>query len=433
MSHSPINQGHPRFAELDGLRALAVASVILFHCDISGLFDAGFLGVDVFFAISGFIITAMLVKDYRDKGDFRFRAFYFRRLKRLLPPVVGLVLLATGTALVSDAAFAAFRADVPAALAYWSNVWQIVEKQSYFDTTPHVLKHLWSLAVEEQFYLVWPPLAFFVLKRHGPKATGVFALALAFASTAWMWYGYDPAIGSDDLNRLYLGTDTHAMGLFAGAALGCFWNPWARPTASPRARWGWRIAALVSLGVLTCMSVSLNPTSPAFYQGGFLLVPLLTGVVAYCTMNDRRFFVSRLLRTDLAQWLGSRSYSLYLVHWLVFVWLQLRGHGDFSNWAVLLGALAAVAGLSELMYRWVEMPSKRFNPRSLDNRRMAACVLVYMGSAWSIFAITLLHAPAAPVVASAPAPTSEAAAPAAPVAGANLPPPNPRPRLTPTR
>lgn len=409
LSLSPINQGHPRFAELDGLRALAVVSVILFHCEISGLFDAGYLGVDMFFAISGFIITAMLVKEYRDKGDFRFRAFYFRRLKRLLPPVVGLVLLATGTALVSDSAFAAFRADVPAALAYLSNWWQIVEEQSYFDTTPHVLKHLWSLAVEEQFYLLWPPLAFLVLKRFGPRATGALALLLALASTAWMWYGYHPAIDSAALNRLYLGTDTHAMGLLAGAALACFWNPWARRAAGPRVRWGWRIAALLALGALGYMSVALNPTSPFVYQGGFLLVPVLTGVLAYCTMNDRRFFVSRLLRTDLAQWLGSRSYSLYLVHWLVFVWLQVRGHGDFSNWAVLTGALAVVGVLSELMYRWVEMPSKRFNPRSLDNRRMAACVIVYMGAAWSIFALTL-HGAAQPArVAATPAAASPVA------------------------
>ena len=104
------------------MRALAVAVVIGFHCNISGLLDAGFLGVDMFFAISGFIITAMLIKEYRDDGDFRFRAFYFRRLKRLLPPVVALLLLAGLTVFISDSAFAAFRADVPAALAYASNL-----------------------------------------------------------------------------------------------------------------------------------------------------------------------------------------------------------------------------------------------------------------------------------------------------------------------
>ncbi|MDB5793376.1 MAG: hypothetical protein JWQ80_3400 [Massilia sp.] len=409
---SHINKGHPRFAELDGLRALAVVSVILFHCEISGLLDAGFLGVDVFFTISGFIITAILVKEYRDKGNFRFPAFYFRRLKRLLPPVLGLVILAAFTFLISDTAFAAFRADVPAALAYMSNWWQIVEEQSYFDNTPRVLKHLWSLAVEEQFYLLWPPVAYCSLKRFGPKSTGVLALLLAFASTAWMWCQYDPAMDASALNRLYLGTDTHAMGLLAGAALACFWDPWSPRARSPMARWSWRIAALLSLGGLGYMIHTLNPTDPAVYRGGFLLVPLLTGVVAYCTMSDRRFFLSRLLRTDIVQWLGSRSYSLYLVHWLVFVWMRLRGFDDFSNLAVLAGGLALVAVLSELMYRWVEVPSQRFNPQNLDNRHMTACVVAYMVAAWSILAMTLPDRGAlAPTVASAPAAAEKAAAP----------------------
>jgi peptidoglycan/LPS O-acetylase OafA/YrhL len=386
---SHINKGHPRFAELDGLRALAVVSVILFHCEIAGWFNAGFLGVDIFFTISGFIITAILVKDYRDNGDFSFRVFYFRRLKRLLPPVLALVVLAAFTLLISETAFAAFRADVPAALAYVSNWWQIAEKQSYFDTTPHVLKHLWSLAVEEQFYFVWPPIAYFSLKRFGPKSAGMLALLLAAASTAWMWYRYDPAIDASTLNGLYLGTDTHAMGLFAGAALACFWDPWSPRARDPLARWSWRIAALCSLGGLGYMIHTLTPTDPFVYRGGFLVVAVLTAVLAYCTMSDRRFFVSRLLRTDLAQWLGSRSYSLYLVHWLVFVWIRLLGYEDFSAWAVLGGALAAVAVLSELMYQCVEVTSKRFNPQHLDNRRMAVCVLAYTAAAWTILGMTL--------------------------------------------
>ncbi len=188
MSRSKTTPGEPRFAELDGLRALAVVSVILFHCEVSGLLSAGFFGVDIFFMISGFIITAKLMDEFREKGDFRFSTFYFRRLKRLLPPVVGLIVLAAATVPTAGGAFDQFRSDVPAALAYVSNWWQIWHEQSYFDTTPLVLKHLWSLAVEEQFYFVWPLLAWCALKRFGEKATGVLALLLALASTAW-WPG----------------------------------------------------------------------------------------------------------------------------------------------------------------------------------------------------------------------------------------------------
>lgn len=409
---SVINKGNLRFAALDGLRALAVVSVIAFHCDISGCLNAGFFGVDVFFAISGFIITAMLVKEYRDHGDIRFFAFYFRRLKRLLPPVLALLVLASLTGLISDTAFDAFRTDVPAALAYASNWWQILEKQAYFDNTPHVLKHLWSLAVEEQFYVVWPPIAYFSLKWYGPKTTGVLALLLACASTAWMYYLYSLNIDGADQNLIYLGTDTHAMGLLAGAALACFWNPWAQREENPVARRRWRLAACLSLAGLAYMFHALNPSVPAVYRGSFLLVPLLTGVVAYCTMNDRRFFLSRLLATDIVQWLGSRSYSLYLVHWLVFEWIRLLGHDDFARPEILAISLASVVALAELMYRCVEIPSKRFN--SDDNRLMGGCVITYTFAVLLLFGWSMLHGKPAAVIASAPVAQSTAtvAAPA---------------------
>ncbi|WP_426211970.1 acyltransferase family protein [Massilia sp. TWP1-3-3] len=400
MSYSHINQGHPRFAELDGLRALAVVSVILYHCDITGVFNAGFLGVDVFFAISGFIITATLLKEYRESGNFQFRAFYFRRLKRLMPPVLALVVLASLTVFISETAFAAFSADVPAALMYASNVWQILERQAYFDDTPRVLKHLWSLAVEEQFYLLWPPLAYAMHRWVRPKSVGVLALLLACASTAWMWYLYDLNVDSADQNRIYLGPDSHAMGLLAGAALASFWNPWSRQNAAPVVRWSCRMAACASIACLGYMMLALNPSSPALYHGGFLLVPVLTGVLAYCTLNDPQFFLSRLLRCKVAQWLGSRSYSLYLVHWLVFVWMKLLAFPDFSNPVVLAGALASVGVLSELMYRWVEVTSKRFKPKNLKNGWIVNSTFAYSLATWSIVAVLFSSHNALPVLAN---------------------------------
>jgi peptidoglycan/LPS O-acetylase OafA/YrhL len=426
MSHTKVHTGNSRFAELDGLRALAVVSVILFHCDITDVFNAGFFGVDMFFTISGFIITAMLLKEYRSEGDFRFLNFYFRRLKRLMPPVLGLILVAfLGTAMLSRDALDKFIADTPAAFAYISNWWQIVERQDYFDTTPHVLRHLWSLAIEEQFYLILPPLLYPVVKRDGPKVAGVLALLGTLASTAWMWHLYELNADASDQNRIYLGTDTHSMGLFLGAALACFWNPWATAQKGAAARLFWRCAALVALALLGAMAMTMNTSDPWLYRGAFLMVPFLTCVVAYATMGDRSFFLSALLRTRVVQWFGLRSYSLYLVHWLVFVWMRLLGYTDFSQWLVLAAALAIVLVASEAMYRCVEVPAIRYDLRKAGDVPKLACLAVYaiIAVSFSVAIIRTDVAPAATMTAAAATPPAEPAAhpvPAAPMPPATL-------------
>lgn len=419
------NKSGSRFAELDGLRALAIIPVILFHCDIANILDGGFFGVDIFFTISGFIITAMLVHEIRTRGDFNFGDFYLRRLKRLVPPVLGLILLALlVTPMISQDAYARLRSDIWAALAYCSNWWQIHDKQSYFDDTPRILKHLWSLAVEEQFYFFWPPIAYWVLKRFGAKATGFFALLLACAGTAWMLYLYQLNPGDADHNRIYLGTDTHAMGLLLGAALACFWNPYTRRDTASADRTGLRAGALAALAGLGCMMQMMNDQAPKTYEGAFLLVPLLSAVVIYCVMNDAGFVISRLLRKPVFQWIGLRSYSLYLLHGVVFVWMQLLGYKDFSDWRVFAAGIAIVAVLSEWMYRYVEMPSKRLEPSRLGAKRIAKAIAAYTAAAIVFFALAPAVAPekgdalqgdalqaAAPVPLPAPAPVVVAPTP----------------------
>jgi len=424
MLTTPTNKSGSRFAELDGLRALAIIPVILFHCDITGILDGGFFGVDIFFTISGFIITALLVHEIRTRGDFSFGDFYLRRLKRLVPPVLGLILLALlVTPMISQDAYARLRSDIWAALAYGSNWWQIHDKQSYFDDTPRILKHLWSLAVEEQFYFLWPPMAWVVLKRFGAKATGIFALLLACASTAWMLYLYQINPADTDHNRIYLGTDTHAMGLLLGAALACFWNPYVRKDTASANRTGLRAGAVVALAGLGGMMQWMNDQAPKTYEGSFLLVPLLTAVVIYCLMNDAGFVVSRLLRGPVFQWIGLRSYSLYLVHGVVFVWMQLLGYKDFSDWRVLGVGIAIVALLSAWMYRYVEMPSKRLDPGRFGARRIARAFAAYGAGAVAFFVLAPVvapdgkgSAPQAATPAALPAPGPVAVAPALPAA-----------------
>ncbi|OON60830.1 hypothetical protein B0920_17915 [Massilia sp. KIM] len=421
-SHS--HKGNARFAELDGLRALAVVSVILFHLEISSVLDAGFFGVDMFFTISGFIITSLLLREYRSAGAFGFMNFYFRRLKRLMPPVLVLILVALPvTAAVSDSAYAWLKADVPAALSYMSNWWQIVAKQDYFDTTPHVLKHLWSLAIEEQFYLVWPPVAYLLLKRWGVRAVGAFAAAVALAGAAWMAWRYQLDPGAPDHNPLYLGTDTHTMGLFAGAALACFWDPWARKSGDA-ASTTWRVLALASLALLGFMMQTMNTSQPFLYQGSFLLVPVLTCVVIYTTMSDRDFAVSTLLRNPAVQWAGLRSYSLYLVHWPVFCWMRLLDAGDFADWRNLALALGLTALLSEALYRGVEQTSSRLDLNTPKVLRKGMVIGAYVIMAGLVALATVrdgaLQAPlqiAGPAPQTLPAtasPGTSAGAPAAP-------------------
>lgn len=428
MSHITSQAGSARLPELDGMRAVAVVSVILFHCEITGVLDAGFFGVDIFFTISGFIITAILLREFRATGTIGFSNFYFRRLKRLLPPVAALLAVAYPvTAALAPDALAWFRADLPAAVGYLSNVWQIHAGQSYFDTTPHVLKHLWSLAVEEQFYLLWPLPAWLLMRSAGARATGVVALLLALASTAWMWFLFEQNSDAADQNRIYLGTDTHAMGLLVGAALACWWNPWQRADLSARQRTGWNVAAVLAAGLLCYMLQRLNPSDPAMYRGCFLLVPLLTCVILYASINNPRSWTAWLLRTAVFQWLGKRSYSLYLMHWPVFVWMRLSNAADFSDPVTLVTGLGLVLVLSAMLYFCVEAPTTAYRPRfgwAPMASASAACTL----AAWTWCAVTTVAwddnkaamasaAKARAVTADAIAAAAELAA-TAPVAGA---------------
>lgn len=426
MSHIPDNKNSGRLPELDGLRALAVLPVILFHCEISGVFNAGLFGVDMFFAISGFLITGLLLKEYRSSGRVNLPAFYFNRLKRIGPPVLALILIATLlTPAISGGDLAASMREVPSAMAYLANWWQIFVRQSYFDPTPHPLKHLWSLAVEMQFYIFWPLIVWGLRKQMGVKATGAVAILLALLSTAWMWFLYDQNSAGGDQNRIYLGTDTHAMGLLAGAALACFWDPALPGAERPRLRTLSRIVAVLALAMLAFMALVLNQASPVLYQGSFLVVPVLTCVVIYCTVSDPGFFVSGFLRHRVVQWTGTRSYSIYLVHWLVFVWMRQLDMKDFSVWWVLTGGLLAVAGLSELMHRYIETPCNQFRAQGWSMQRKGAVALAYAALALAVMAPAALLPTTTPdnagamAMAAAPVPATDNPFDAKPAASAS--------------
>src|ERR671913_1335333 len=214
---------------LDGLRALAVMAVLLYHADL-GWIPGGFLGVEVFFVISGYLITALLLAEWRTEGSVDVKAFWMRRARRLLPALYVLLVATLAYAVVFlPGEVAGLRADVLAALGYVTNWYLVLGHESYFEAIgrPSLLKHLWSLAVEEQFYLLWPLVVAFPLsvgaRRWRQRRVLIVALTGAAASAVLMAALYRPEV---DPSRLYFGTDTRATGLLVGAALAFAWAPW---------------------------------------------------------------------------------------------------------------------------------------------------------------------------------------------------------------
>jgi peptidoglycan/LPS O-acetylase OafA/YrhL len=305
---------------LDGLRAFAVFAVLAYHAGMPWA-TAGFLGVDVFFVISGYLITALLLNEHHRTGRVSLSNFWRRRALRLLPGL--LVLLATVSLVVPILApdqNAGLRGDLIAALTYVSNWWLIFQDQPYFQAIgrPPVLQHLWSLAVEEQFYLVWPIVLALALRNpfKRPKRLVKWILMAVGASALTMALLYSP---EGDASRVYYGTDTRLGTILLGAALAFLWSPGNR-TASPK--WvGSFVRDLAGLGSLTAIAwfmLNWSEFEPLLYRGGFTLVALLAAILVAVASHPGA--VTRGLLGNLPmRWIGQRSYSIYLWHWPVFM------------------------------------------------------------------------------------------------------------------
>ena len=387
----------PRLPGLDGLRGVAVLAVLAYHLDL-GLLPAGFLGVDLFFTISGFIITALLLREFEAAGRVDLRAFWMRRVRRLVPPTYALVAVALLlTPVLAPDALPRLWADTPAALAFVSNWWQLGTGQSYFEAwgRPPLLQHLWSLAVEEQYYLVWPLVAVALLRGSGGgRRLGTAALGLALASSAAMAWQHASLGSGADPSRAYLGTHTHAMGLLLGSALACAARPWAARGPLPGVD---ALAAAAAL-VLLAMMAGLHGCSGALYAGGFLLASACTGVLILCGLQPGTV-LHRTLESAPMRWAGTRSFALYLWHWPVTVWLPL-GRGDaLDAAAVTLVRLACTVVAAELSYRLVEEPLRRAGPNPLGRPHTRA---VAAGAALAVAALAMAASGPAPV----PAPTA---------------------------
>jgi peptidoglycan/LPS O-acetylase OafA/YrhL len=359
---TPKGRGRPGLRYLpavDGMRALAVAAVIAYHAGF-GWARAGFLGVDVFFVVSGFLITSLLLADRRQSGGIGFREFWRRRALRLLPALfVLLAVCAVTVPIIASDQASRLHGDLLAAVGYATNWRLIFQHQSYFQAIgrPPILQHLWSLAIEEQFYLLWPLILFGLLlwRRRASRIVGPILLAIV-GSTVLMAVLYHPAT---DPSRVYYGTDTRMETILVGAALACVWLPDRLVgDVSPRARLlieGAGTAALIGVGTIMWSS---NQFDSFLYRGGFLLVAVLTALAIAVASHPAAHRFQAVLGCGLLVWIGRRSYGIYLWHWPIF--MVTRPGIDIALTGLPLQALRVglTLGVAELSYRFIERPAR---------------------------------------------------------------------------
>lgn len=344
---------------IDGLRALAVAAVVAYHMD-SRWVPGGFFGVDLFFVISGYLITTLLAAEWRRLGRIGLGRFWLRRVRRLFPAVVALVVvLIAVAAVVAPDALGSMRLTVPSALVYMTNWWFVFHHVGYFQSLgrPPLLLHFWSLAIEEQYYLIWPPLLALMLVRwRRPARIAAVALAGAAASSMLMALLYHPGLGID---RVYYGSDTHSQGLLLGSALALLLPATAMPERiGAGARRAMDAAGLAALAALVALMLVLNEAMAFTWRFGFVLVVAVAGVSVLVAAHPASR-LGRALGVAPLRWLGSRSYSVYLWHWPILELTRPDQDIALRGAPLVVLRLALIAGAAELSYRLVEQPWRR--------------------------------------------------------------------------
>lgn len=358
-------QEHRYMSGLDGLRAFAVMAVVLYHLNIDWA-PGGLLGVGIFFVLSGYLITDILAGQWERHRRFDLVDFWIRRARRLLPAMFAMVILVVLWCLVVDhSRLPALAGDVPAALLYVSNWWFIFHKVSYFESfgPASPLGHLWSLAVEEQFYLIWPLLLALGLKFL-PKRINLagWILSLAAISALLMAVLYEP--GSDP-SRVYYGTDTRIFALLIGASLAIVW-PSAKLKArvSNQARTVLDVVGVGTLFLLGWMIWHTNEYQPFLYRGGMVLIAIITALlIAVLAHPASRLAI--ILGCKPLRWLGKRSYGLYLWHFPVIILSTSQVSTTEPSIIKSIIQVAVSLLLAELSWRYVEQPIRYNGFRSL--------------------------------------------------------------------
>ena len=343
---------------LDGIRAIAVIMVLAYHLKLA-LFKSGFLGVTVFFVLSGYLITGILISEVEEEGTIDLKNFWLRRIRRLVPAVMSMaVVIIFVSAVVNRVIFTKGCKDFLASVLGFNNWWQIFNKVSYFEAAgvPSPFTHCWSLAIETQFYLIYPLFLLEIYKLAKSRGEGrakrglLFAgvtLLLALISVILMIVLFDP---QQDASRVYYGTDTRAFSLLFGALLAILWEYRMVPrrlSASVN-----MVLGSVSFAVLLVMTIAINGSSNFWYRGGQFFGTILTVLMVYA-VSGRKTWLSRFLSNPVLKWIGDRSYSIYLWHYPIIL---LISKGIKASWWITLIEIVLSVVLAELSYRFIETP-----------------------------------------------------------------------------
>ncbi|CAB4371526.1 MAG: acyltransferase family protein [Actinobacteria bacterium] len=345
---------------IDGLRAIAVISVMLYHLGVPWI-PGGFLGVDLFFVISGYVITRLLLDSIHRSGGLDLRAFYKSRLRRLLPPLVFMII----TTILFIGVWAPdtikrLLTDTPFSITGMMNWWLVFRHQDYFEAIgrPPLLQHTWSLGVEAQFYLIWPLILLLVLRRLGRKIIPAAALFIAIGSGAALLLvslSID-ANSSQGVSHVYFGTDTHSIGLFLGAALAVNWIPQnLKIDIAKRAQDvidG--IGIFGFLGLLACF-LFINESNSTLYKIAFPLAGFFGCAIMMSIVHPASRFAP-LLQGKAILWIGERSYAIYLWHWIIFQVTRPSVDLAGASWALYALRVLIVFALADISRRWIELP-----------------------------------------------------------------------------
>jgi peptidoglycan/LPS O-acetylase OafA/YrhL len=345
---------------IDGLRAVAVIAVMLYHLGVSWI-PGGFLGVDLFFVISGYVITRLLLDSIQRSGGLDLRAFYKSRVRRLLPPLVFMIVTTTlFIGVWAPDTIKRLLIDTPFALTGFMNWWLVFRQQDYFEAIgrPPLLQHTWSLGVEAQFYFIWPLILLLVLRQLGRKIIPAAALVIAIASgiTLLVVSLSIDANSSQTVSHVYFGTDTHSIGLFLGAALAVNWIPQnLKVDIAKRAQDvidG--IGVFGFLGILSCF-LFIDESNPTLYKIAFPLAGIFGCAIIMSIVHPASRFAP-LLQGRAILWIGERSYAIYLWHWIVFQVTRPSVDLAGASWALYALRVLIVFALADISLRWVELP-----------------------------------------------------------------------------
>jgi peptidoglycan/LPS O-acetylase OafA/YrhL len=358
MQRASISSTH--IPAIDGLRALAVFAVVLYHLGISWI-PGGFLGVDLFFVISGYVITRLILDSIESANGLDIKKFYAARIRRLFPGLVALlVVTSTMIAVFAPDAIRRFIQDVPYVLSGTNNWHLVALQQDYFQAIgrPPLLQHTWSLAVEFQFYLIWPIILLFIWRRFGKRVVRRAALVIAtFSGTALFLFSLqaDNATAGR-ISHIYFGTDTHSLGLFLGSALAVSWIPRnLTPNISQRAQdFVDGIGVFGFIGLL-CIFLFIDQENATLYQIAFPLAALFGCATLVSIVHPASRF-SPILSNRVFLWIGQRSYGLYLWHWVVFQVTRPGADLTGNLPALNIARVSIVLALADISLRAIEIP-----------------------------------------------------------------------------